>query len=325
LKSTELVSIIVVAYNNWPDLELAVQSALCQSYRPIEVIVVDNSSTDATEAELGRLFEGRVTYIRQDNKRDSGAYNTGLRAAHGAFIQFLDGDDALAPNKIEKQVEIFAGQPDVDAVFGEIRRFQTVAQRAEWNDEPAPSADGDMLATFLQPTGHLILPLSALFRKSALDRIGPFDESLYSADGDYLLRMLWGGCRFRYSPGVPMAFYRMRPGQMSADPQAMLQASEAVLIKALQYVDREPYRSQVIEDLAWVRLARATRRYGIGVREALATLIEARATHRGVVSWGVLLAGAAAILVPGGSRVLRSNFFRSLRRWFGRLVGNKLP
>src|SRR5262245_41810676 len=102
----ELVSIIVVGYNNWPDLELAIQSALCQSYRPIEVIVIDNSSTDDTSKEVPRRFSDRICYLRQENRGDAGAYNRGIREAKGEFLQFLDGDDVLTPYKIEKQMEI---------------------------------------------------------------------------------------------------------------------------------------------------------------------------------------------------------------------------
>src|SRR3954470_22359420 len=96
----DLVSIVVVSYNNWPLIELALQSALCQSYRPIEVIVVDNRSTDGTITKLQQTFGDRLRYFQQANSGDAGAYNTGFERACGEFIQFLDGDDVLAPYKI---------------------------------------------------------------------------------------------------------------------------------------------------------------------------------------------------------------------------------
>ena len=126
----ELVSIVVCAYNNWPDLELAIQSALCQSHQPVEVVVVDNSSTDATPVEVRARFGARIRYIRQANLGDSGAYNTGLKVARGEFLQFLDGDDVLAPNKIEKQLEVFRWDPDAEIVFGGVRHFQSLAGEA---------------------------------------------------------------------------------------------------------------------------------------------------------------------------------------------------
>jgi len=102
--TSALVTVVVVAYNNWPELELAIQSALSQTYAPIEVIVVDNSSTDATLREVATRFGARVRYVLQPNTGDAGAYNTGIRLAKGEFVQLLDGDDVLTPYKIEKQV-----------------------------------------------------------------------------------------------------------------------------------------------------------------------------------------------------------------------------
>src|SRR5947209_19653147 len=102
-----LVSIVVCTYNNWPDVELTIASALHQSYRPVEVIGVDNSSTGITPTEVPKHFGQSVLYIRQPNKECAGAYNTGFGVSRGEFIQFLDGDDVLAPNKIHKQVEVF--------------------------------------------------------------------------------------------------------------------------------------------------------------------------------------------------------------------------
>ena len=142
-----LVSVVICAYNNWPDLELAIHSALHQSYQPIEVIVVDNSSTDATQEEVPRLFGGAVRYIRQPNTGDSGAYNTGMRIAKGEFLQFMDGDDFIAPNKIEKQMAMFRANPMADIVYGDTRRFQSLpglVQR-QWRDVDMEDYD-DILA-----------------------------------------------------------------------------------------------------------------------------------------------------------------------------------
>jgi glycosyltransferase involved in cell wall biosynthesis len=323
--SPELVSIVVVAYNNWPDLELAIQSALCQSYQPVEVIVVDNSSTDTTHAEVNRIFRDRIHYIQQPNRGDSGAYNTGLRAAQGSFIQFLDGDDVLAPNKIEKQMQIFAAHLDTDVVYGEVRCFKTLLGAAILDDTGVFVDRGDLLKAFLTDNQSTVHSVGTLSRREALSRVGFFDESLYNADVEYLVRLLWAGCRFRYCPGIPMAFYRCHPRQMSANALEMSRGCEALWAKVLHYVDREPYRGFVVERLAWARLHRATRRYGMNVRDAIAKLAEARATHHRVVSLGVYIAGLALVIAPGGRRFMRSDLFRSLRHAFGKLVGNKDP
>src|SRR5207248_1037576 len=102
-----LVSIIICSYKNWPDLELAISSALYQSYRPLEVIVVDNDSRDNTSAEVQKRFGNRVKYVSQPNRGASGAFNSGMSLANGEFLQFMDGDDVLLPHKTESQIAAF--------------------------------------------------------------------------------------------------------------------------------------------------------------------------------------------------------------------------
>src|SRR5438128_2463831 len=106
-----LVSIIICSYNSWPDLELAISSALCQSLRPVEVIVVDNDSHDATPLEVPRRFGEAVKFVSQPNRGAYGAFNTGMALAKGEFFQFMDGDDVLLPHKIEAQVAAFHEWP----------------------------------------------------------------------------------------------------------------------------------------------------------------------------------------------------------------------
>ena len=107
------VSIVICAWNNWPDLDMTIASALHQSRQPLEVIVVDNTSIDPTSVEVSRRFGSRVRYICQPNAGCAGAYNTGFTMAVGEFIQFLAGDDVFAPNEIEKQLEIFRAKPEL--------------------------------------------------------------------------------------------------------------------------------------------------------------------------------------------------------------------
>ena len=306
----ELVTTVICAYKNGPDLDLAIQSAVCQSHQPVEVIVVDISSTDATATEVLRRFAGRVRYIRQPNTGASGAYNAGLRAATGEYISFLGGDDVLTPDKIEKQLNVFRSDPGAEIAYGSVRCFQASPGPAEWQETDPPVND-DMLEAFLAGAGNGagagVMPfLGLLFDRRASERVGLFDEALYNADVDYELRALWAGCQFRYCAGSPMGLYRIRPGQMSADVTAMTRGLEAVWQKALDYVDREPYRGLVAANLAWARLLRATKRYDLTVREALTKLSEARAASPAIVSWRIFFAGAAVILSPGGSWLARS-------------------
>lgn len=317
-----LVSVIICAWNNWPDLGMTIESALGQSYEPIEVIVVDNASTDGTNTEVQTRFRDKVRYIRQENRGDSGAYNTGLRMARGEFVQFVDGDDVLAPGKIEKQMSMFQAKPDLDIVYGDIRHFQTMGGAASWADV-ATQPEEDILREFIAPRSGWsgIGALGMLFRRRALERIGPWDESLYICDLDYLLRAAWAGYSFGHCPGSPMGFARRRCGQMSANRVKMQLGQEAVWDKALGYITREPYRAMLADQLADCRFHLAVSRGQLGQSEALKKLALARATSPRKVSALAYALGYATIVLPGGSFLVRSRFLRAIRRAFASMLG----
>lgn len=100
-----LVSVVIPTWNRAREVPEAIASVLAQSYRPIEVIVVDDGSTDETPAVLDS-YGGAIRVIRQENAGVSAARNTGIRAAHGRFIAFLDSDDLWMPTKLERQVAL---------------------------------------------------------------------------------------------------------------------------------------------------------------------------------------------------------------------------
>ncbi len=313
-----LVSIVVVAYNNWPDLELAIQSALHQSYRPIEIVVVDNSSTDETSQEVPRRFGDRVRYIRQPNLKDSGAYNRGIRETSGEFVQLLDGDDVLTPIKIEKQMETFQADPAADIVFSESRAFLGTHGLPNWIEEPTPDVE-DVLVNLME--GNFDYgPLSALYRRSALERVGPWDETLYVTDLDYNLRAAWAGCCFRHCRFSPLAFCRKHPKQLTANLYAMRHGWEDVLVKALGYITRDPYRRLISEKLARQRFALALTDE-LPASEALARIDSARQVNPDAVSPMGYAIARALILLPGGRNLARSARFASLRRRVASAVG----
>lgn len=321
-----LVSIVVCAYNNWPDVEVTIASALHQSFQPVEVIVVDNSSTDATPEEVPRRFGRSLRYIRQPNRECAGAYNAGFDVASGEFIQFVDGDDVLAPNKIAKQMEIFRVDPGLDIIYGDIRMFQSFEGAANWLDVPTQE-ESDMLNALLLPEklGAGINVLGTLFHRRALERVGPWDEGLYCEDTDYWLRAAWAGCRFGHCPGSPMGFKRIWPGQKTANVILTARGLDAVWDKALGYLTHEPYRSRIAERLAEHRFYMAVSRDQMNVPEALASLSLARATSPKKVSAFAYSFGYAAIVLPGGSFLVRSRCFGPIRRFLASLFRYAKP
>lgn len=308
-----LVSVVICTWNNWPDVEMAIESALQQSYRPIEVIVVDNSSADATLTEVGKRFGSRIRKIVQPNKDTAGAYNAGFDAAQGEFIQFLDGDDVLAPNKIEKQVGMFRIDPLLDIVYGEISVFQAQAGPARWDFPPTRKED-DMLMAVLTSRVGICTDLGMLFRRRALDKTGPWDENLYVEDLDYLLRAAWAGCRFGFCAGGPMGFARARNGSKTWDQEAMNRGNEAVWTKALGYIATQPYRDLVLAKLARLRLSMALSGTCANDGTALEMLRLARNTSPREISCFTYAAAWAALKFPPFRCLLRSRLVRLARR-----------
>ena len=149
-----LVSVIIPVFNGADFLADAIQSVLAQTYRPMEIIVVDDGSTDASP-EVARRFSAAIRYHAQPNRGTAAARNEGLRFAQGSHFAFLDQDDVWLPDKLADQMNALAESPWLDAVFGMVRQF-----RADEREESPPLA------------GYL--PSAMLIRRDAFQRVGPF-------------------------------------------------------------------------------------------------------------------------------------------------------
>lgn len=120
------VSVIIPTYNHAQFVVQAVESALAQTYADLEVIIVDDGSTDDTQAVLAR-YGAEINYIYQENQGLSAARNAGISVARGDYFLFLDADDLVLANKLELQVSIVDAQPDFGLVY---RAFNTSTKMA---------------------------------------------------------------------------------------------------------------------------------------------------------------------------------------------------
>lgn len=184
-----LVSAIIPSYNRAHLCARAVRSALEQVNASIEVIVVDDGSTDDTRSLLEAEFESRVQIVWQPNQGVSAARNSGIARASGEFIAFLDSDDQWLPHKTERQLQWLLSRPEfgmvlcdliaVDADGKEIRRTRR---------RDSIPVDGDILEPLL--SAPYLVPSSAMIRRSVIDEIGGFDTTLPTAeDLDFHLRV----------------------------------------------------------------------------------------------------------------------------------------
>jgi glycosyltransferase involved in cell wall biosynthesis len=124
MTNRSLVSVVIPAYNAEEFIEEAIHSALSQSYGPIEIIVVDDGSTDSTSRRVA-AFGDRVIHVHRPN---SGGYpgiprNTGIARASGEYIFFLDADDVMLPDRIHVQADFLRTHPEVGCVFGDYQNF----------------------------------------------------------------------------------------------------------------------------------------------------------------------------------------------------------
>jgi glycosyltransferase involved in cell wall biosynthesis len=170
-----LISVIIPVYNGKQFLSEAVKSILQQKYNPLEIIIVDDGSTDGT-IKSQNSFGKQVKHIYQDNKGPAAARNTGLAIAKGEFITFLDSDDVWPPNKLNTQINYLLQNPDLEVIIGHTKNFNSEITNTN--------------KIFTEKDSFISVQLgSALFRKSAFEKVGTFDEELkFSEDHDWFLR-----------------------------------------------------------------------------------------------------------------------------------------
>lgn len=211
MADTPLVSIIVTSYNYAQYIGQTIRSILDQTYRQIELIVVDDNSTD-NSADVVRSFDDqRLTLIiNNDNEGPYAAYNRGAAQARGSFIGTIDSDDWIAPGKIERQIACFKAHPDVDVMATFVTEVNPAGVP---NPEPRRFQDWfNQALDFNQPENWLcenhFCHSSVLMRKSLRDRIGPHNPAIVTAaDYEYWARCIIGGARFHMLEDA-LTYYR---------------------------------------------------------------------------------------------------------------------
>jgi glycosyltransferase involved in cell wall biosynthesis len=207
-----LVSIIIPAYRAAPWLAATLDSALAQTHPRCEIIVVDDGSPDDTlriASSYADRHPGRLRVFTQPNAGASSARNHGLRLAQGDFIQYLDADDLLAPDKIARQLARLATAPTISIASGPWGRFtrspaDTVFSPEEnWRDSPPL----DWLR--LNFSGRGMMPPAAwLLPRSLTNRVGPWNETLsLNDDGEYFCRALLAASNVYFVPDA-YSYYR---------------------------------------------------------------------------------------------------------------------
>lgn len=171
--SNPLLTVILPTYNGAAFLHDAFESIRAQNHAPLEILVLDDGSTDETE-QIARAWNDVIFIAQEHRGRPAFGRNRGIQIARGKYIAFLDQDDVWTSNALAAQLAAFRNEPNLQVVIGRAQKQQRVAARWENDGAPLP-----------QP-----FVSAALFRRAVFERVGRFDETLefFGDDTDWFAR-----------------------------------------------------------------------------------------------------------------------------------------
>jgi len=259
VRDAPLVSIIISTYNSREWLAEAIDSALAQTYPNCEVVVVDNGSTDGTSSWLAETYDTKIRHSQKKHGGLGSGRNFGLNQAKGEYIQFLDADDLLSPDKVLLHVEYLESHSDVDIVFSHCQLFLDGRREELFDWERSGHYQAKDFFQEMFGEGFLLIHMP-LSRRTTLAKAGGFDENLGAGtDWDFWLRVARTGAKFSYFPGEATSYYRVRPRSMSKSLSNMSD-NLRVLDKVAGYVTDADERRRIefsrVRGLWWFRYGR---------------------------------------------------------------------
>jgi glycosyltransferase involved in cell wall biosynthesis len=223
------VSVIIPAYNVARYIACAVNSALNQESVELEVIVVDDGSTDRTVAESEEIKDSRLRIVRQENGGGAKARNTGIERATAPYIAFLDGDDFWDHSKLATHITFLNEHPEVDLTFS---YSCVVDERGRQLGRLSRAVKGKVSFRSLLIENVISNGSAVVMRREALRSAGVFDAELTTAeDHDLWLRVSLLRPGNTYCIPHALTYYRMRDGQLTKDWRSMEQGWLKVMAK----------------------------------------------------------------------------------------------
>lgn len=230
------VSVVMTTYNVAPYLGAAIESALAQTFREFELIVLDDGSTDGTLRIAERFSDARVRVMRSPHRGAAAQLRRGIEQARAPYLALLDGDDLWSPNKLERHVQFLNAQPRADLSFSWSRIIDedgrdTGLTSRLWD---GPISFSELLADNVIGNGSALV-----LRRDALIAAGGIDTSFAACyDLDAWLRI--GALRPGNLWAIPdfLTFYRRRPGQITSDVPVVDRSFEQLMQKARWFAPR---------------------------------------------------------------------------------------
>jgi len=240
-----LVSVVIPAYNAGAFIDASVGSALNQSVGDVEVIVINDGSTDDMADRLRAWNDPRLSVITQANQGLASALNTGIQAARGTYIGFLDADDVWLPSKLEHHIRVHQERPDIDVTFSWVDAIDVCGKPVRI---PCPRWRGTVSLPQLL-ADYMVRTMSAVvIRREAAELAGGFDSSLVRCvDLEFFLRAAL--LRPNNICAIPevLTLYRRHDSQRTRDWRRMLQGWNQVLASIRQ---RAPEATVQVERVA---------------------------------------------------------------------------
>jgi glycosyltransferase involved in cell wall biosynthesis len=230
-----LVSVIIPCYNCAAFLQDAVSSALDQSYTEVEVVVVDDGSTDCSP-EIAQRFP--VRYMRQQNAGLSVARNVGIRQSKGSYLVFLDADDRLKPEAIDVGLHVLAQRPDCAMSVGD---HCFISEDGSFKANSRKVCLSAFHYEALLESNFIEMISTVLFRRSVLIEVGGFDTGLRGAE-DYDLYLRIARSYPICSHPAVVAEYRKHESNLSHNSELMLTMTLRVLRREAQFIQTDPTR-----------------------------------------------------------------------------------
>lgn len=291
-ESMALVSIVIPAYNAEPWIGGAIESALAQTWRNLEVVVVDDGSLDRTVAVVEGITDPRVRLVKQANRGQCAALNRGVAESGGEFIKFLDADDWLNPGHIEAMMAVLVGGADLVAAcrwgyFVDCPLEAMVREESVNRDYVDPL---EWLVDSLTLDEGMMGGWKWLIPRAVWDRCGGWDERLgLNNDFDFSIRLLLASAGIRFAAD---AIYAYRKGVAGALSGAM---GRAALISAYQTTEAGCRALLAREDSPRIRRVCADR-----WQEWMFRFYPDEPYLAGAAQWQVEALGGSAVRMPGG-------------------------
>ncbi|MBI4402275.1 MAG: glycosyltransferase [Nitrospirae bacterium] len=188
-----VVSVVIPVFNGAPFVAKAVASVRAQSVKDVEILVVDDGSTDGTQAVLAGLQQSMgITWFQQDHGGPARSRNKGIAAARGEFVALLDCDDVWLPDKLEAQLALMRNRPEVGVVHTD---YEVVDQNGMVLERVAARHSEEPLVRAFAG-GHTALPSTLLVRRDVMEKVGALNPELYGSEDSDLTIRLYAATRF---------------------------------------------------------------------------------------------------------------------------------